>query len=295
MTTTPRYTDYDTWAWLYNETMGPDYSRAQLKFLQRVLLPDLPPNAAILDLCCGTGQLIHPLIAAGYQVTGLDGSDGMLTYARQNAPQATYLLEDARRFHQPEQFDGVFSTSASLNHIMTPEDLTQVFSHVYEALRPGGLFVFDINHPAQMEKWWRNQIVEGEIISRYAWRLTPEYQPEISTGAFHVEIFQAQPPASQLARLTQPLKQALYKLLSLRRLNRLRLRLLSRFEKIEPTWTRSRLTYQVRGYSLDDVTTALQTVGFTNILRQTIDGQSNIDANHSAHFICRKLGQGMAA
>ncbi|MEL6383136.1 MAG: class I SAM-dependent methyltransferase, partial [Cyanobacteria bacterium J06626_18] len=119
MTTSTRYTEYDTWAWLYNETMGPEYGRAQLQFLQRVLLPELPANAAILDLCCGTGQLIQPLIEAGCRVTGLDSSEGMLAYARQNAPQGTYRLEDARSFHLPEQFDGAFSTSASLNHIMT--------------------------------------------------------------------------------------------------------------------------------------------------------------------------------
>jgi len=288
MTTTYRYTDYDTWAWLYNETMGPEYGREQLKFLQRVLLPDLPQNSAILDLCCGTGQLIQPLIKAGYQVTGLDGSAGMLDYARQNVPQVTYLLEDARNFHLPEQFDAAFSTSASLNHIMTLADLTLVFRNVYQALRPGGLFVFDLNHPDQMQKWWRNHIAEGEITSHYAWRLTPEYHPETSEGAFHVEIFQAQPPASGLASLTYPLRPSLYRLLSRRCLTRFRLRLLSRFEKVEPTWTRSHLIYRVKGHPLPAVQTALQTVRFTDITLQTIDGTPTIDANHSAHFICRK-------
>ena len=148
----------------------------------------------------------------------------MLDYARQNAPLGHYLLDDARSFHLPEQFDAAFSTSASLNHIMTLADLTLVFRNLYQALRPGGLFVFDLNHPDQMQKWWRNHIAEGEITPRYAWRLTPEYYPETSEGAFHVEIFQAQLPASGLARLTYPLRQSLYRLLSLRRLTRFRLR-----------------------------------------------------------------------
>ncbi|MDB9524609.1 class I SAM-dependent methyltransferase [Oscillatoria sp. CS-180] len=288
MTTTQRYTDYDTWAWLYNETMGPDYGKAQLTLLERVLLPELPTNAAILDLCCGTGQLMQPLLDAGYQVTGLDGSAAMLDYARQNAPQGHYLLEDARTFHLPSQFDAAFSTSASLNHIMALTDLVQVFRNVYQALQPGGLFIFDLNHPEQMQKWWCGKIVEGEITPGYAWRLTPEYQPEVSEGAFHVEIFQAQPLASWIARFTQPFKQTLYRLLSLRRLTRFRLRLLSRFEKVEPTWTRSHLTYRVKGHALPEVQTALQTVGFTHIVIQTIDGDPTLDANHSAHFICHK-------
>lgn len=286
--TTHRYTDYDTWAWLYNETMGPEYGQAQLKLLQRVLLPALPEHATILDLCCGTGQLIQPLIEPGYQVTGLDSSEGMLAYARQNAPQGTYLLEDARRFQLPEQFDGAFSTSASLNHIMTLDDLTQVFHNVYQALRPGGRFVFDLNHPQQMQKWWRNQIAEGEIGSRYAWKLTPEYHPESSEGAFHVTIYQAKPSSSWAGRLTQPFKTLLYRQLSRRRLTRFRLRLLTHFDPLQPSWTRSRLTYRVKGHALSDVQAALETVGFTDITRQTIDGNPTIDANHSAHFICHK-------
>ncbi|MEO0405797.1 MAG: class I SAM-dependent methyltransferase [Cyanobacteria bacterium P01_A01_bin.135] len=288
MTTTPRYTDYDTWAWLYNETMGPDYGKAQLALLRRVLLPQIPQGAAILDLCCGTGQLMRPLLEAGYSVTGLDGSEAMLTYARQNAPGGDFLLEDARKFHLPQRFSGAFSTSASLNHIMTLADLTQVFRNVHQALQPGGLFVFDLNHPQQMQKWWRGRLVEGEVGPRYAWRLTPEYDPEAAEGAFHVEIFQAQAPDSSIERLARPLKQLLSRILSLRRLTGLRLRLLSRFEQLEPRWQRSHLTYRVKGHGLSEVQAALETVGFTDIALQTIDGQPTIDANHSAHFICRK-------
>ncbi|MEM9162916.1 MAG: hypothetical protein AAGC54_07595, partial [Cyanobacteria bacterium P01_F01_bin.4] len=62
---TTRYTDYNNWAWLYNKTMGPDYSQPQLDLLNRVLLPDMPERGHILDLCCGTGQLIptvHPQV-----------------------------------------------------------------------------------------------------------------------------------------------------------------------------------------------------------------------------------------
>ncbi|NJN30672.1 MAG: class I SAM-dependent methyltransferase [Synechococcales cyanobacterium RM1_1_8] len=267
--------------------MGPEYGREQLKFLELVLLPELPQNAAILDLCCGTGQLIQPLIQAGYRVTGLDGSPGMLSYARQNAPQATYLLEDARTFQSVEQFDGAFSTSASLNHIMTLDDLTQVFRNVFQSLRSGGRFTFDLNHPAQMQKWWCNRIVEGEISSRYAWRLKPEYHPDRFEGAFHVTLFEAKPPTSLLGHLSQPVKTLFYNCLSLRRLTGVRLRLLARFEQMQPTWTKSHLTYRVKGHPLPAVQTALQTVGFTDISIQTIDG-STLDANHSAHFICRK-------
>lgn len=36
--------------------------------------PHLKPGAAVLDLCCGSGEAAAPWLAAGYAVTGLDVS-----------------------------------------------------------------------------------------------------------------------------------------------------------------------------------------------------------------------------
>ena len=83
--------------------------------------------------------------------------------------------EDARHFQLKEPFDGVISTSASLNHMPTLQDLEQVFAQVYASLRPGGLFLFDLNHPQQMQKWWQGTPTEGDILEHCAWMVTPRY------------------------------------------------------------------------------------------------------------------------
>jgi len=284
-----RYSDYNNWAWLYNQTMGPDYSKPQLDLLESVFLPHVPSEGKILDLCCGTGQLIQPLVQKGYQVTGLDGSEEMLSYADKNAPQATYSLQDARIFFFPHSFDGIFSTSASLNHLMTLEDLTQVFERVYTALNNGGIFLFDLNHPEQLTRWWRGQPTEGELNDRHAWIVTPHYDKDLAAGDFQVTVFQApnQPP-SLIGKILSPLKQGLYKLLSQPRFIGLRLKLIQNLAKLEPSWQRQQLTYPVKGHSLDSVKSALEQIGFQNISLQTIDGKFHIDQNHSAHFICAK-------
>lgn len=283
MSSKERYTDYDTWAWLYNQTMGPEYGKSQLQWLERVLFPDLPSSASLLDLCCGTGQLIPPLSARGYRVTGLDGSQAMLNYAKENAPTAEFWLDDARTFSSPIQFDAVFSTSASLNHVMSLAELTQVFENVYAALKFGGIFLFDLNHPGQMQKWWRGQIAEGEIHLDYAWMLSPHYNSEERQGVFKVSIFEALPQTPN-----SKFKTLLYKLLSLRRLTRFRLKLLSRFSDIEPNWKRSDLDYWVKGHEVEEVQEALTQVGFEPIRLETIEGSPTLDNNHSAHFIAYK-------
>ena len=154
MTVESRYTIYDKWAWLYNLTMGLSYAQNQLKTIEKILLPKLTEQSQILDLCCGTGQLVKLLCDRGYQVTGLDGSEQMLQYARTHAPQSNFILGDARNFSLTKPVDAVISTSASLNHIMSLEELKTVFTQVNSALNNGGWFLFDVNHHQQLTKWW---------------------------------------------------------------------------------------------------------------------------------------------
>ena len=283
MVKTNRYSEYDTWAWLYNHTMGPQYGLEQLKPVELMLLPHLPADADLLDLCCGTGNLMQALLHKGYRVAGLDGSEAMLDYARENAPQGEFILGDARNFNLPERFDGVVSSSASLNHILSIDELNRVFSSVYNALKPNGLFMFDLNHAGQMGKWWNSQITEGEIENELAWYITPNYNSTDRMGNFEVTMYQA---PTQVRR-KGGLKKLLYKLLSLRLLTRFRLNVLSNFQQWE-NWQRSDITYDVRGYYPEEIKAALEEVGFTQVQIKTIDGKTELDNNHSAYFICQK-------
>lgn len=283
MVKTNRYSKYDTWAWLYNHTMGPQYGLEQLKPVELMLLPHLPKHSQLLDLCCGTGHLMQPLLQRGYKVTGLDGSEAMLDYAHQNAPQGEFILGDARTFKLTERFDGVVSSSASLNHILSIDELKAVFSSVYRALKPNGLFMFDLNHAEQMQKWWNSQVAEGEIEDELAWYITPNYDSTTRMGNFKVTLFQT----LTKVRRKGSLKQLLYKLLSLKLLTRFRLKVLSNFQQWE-NWQRSDITYEVRGYYPEEVKAALEEVGFTQIQIKTLEGKPELDDNHSAYFICRK-------
>ncbi|MEF7613133.1 class I SAM-dependent methyltransferase [Aquincola sp. MAHUQ-54] len=279
---------YDDWATLYDETVGIDYVEPQRKLLERVLLPGLPAGAQLLDLCCGSGLLIRPLLQAGYRVTGLDGSAGMLACARRNAPQAAFLLDDARHFDLAPQFDGAFSTSASLNHIDTLEDLCLVFERVHAALKPGAAFVFDLNHPAQLARWWRGVPYEGELRADVGWLITPRYDAATRRGAFRVTTFR--PPADGAGGLLRPLKRLLYGVLSRPRFIGLRLALLQRLGRIEPRWRRQDVDYPITGHDLGEVRAALLAAGFASVRLETIDGSTDVDDRHAAHFIAVKGG-----
>ena len=184
------YSDYDRFARVYNKYWGGGFTERVLPVLENLVLQHLPAGASILDLCCGTGQLARVLTTLQYQLTGLDGSEEMLRFARENAPAGEFILGDARSFKLPEVYHAVISTFDSLNHIMTLEELTSVFSNVYAALRQGGIFFFDLNMEEGYKTTWHDSfgVVEDDIVCI----VRSSYRPEERTAQFDATIFYRQ-------------------------------------------------------------------------------------------------------
>jgi len=149
-----RYTDYDPFAWLYSNYWGDEFHDEALPVLEKLLFHRLCDGAAVLDLCCGDGRISLELHRRGFQVTGLDGSERMLTMAQQRAPKVRFLLADARGFRLPDEFDAVISTFDSLNHVMSLRELRTVFDNVHQSLKSGGWFVFDLNREQAYLDFW---------------------------------------------------------------------------------------------------------------------------------------------
>jgi len=180
--------DYDDFAWFYNEHWGDRSSNPlSLEIMDKLMLSRLPPGAKVLDLCCGSGQLDQTLTEMGFKVTGIDGSEKLLEYARRNALQAEFIHDDARYFSLPQAFDGAISIFDSLNHIMTLDELGMVFANVLEALVPGGPFLFDLNMEDAYITQWRdsNSLVQGDhaLIMRF------NYNQEARAGKADITMF----------------------------------------------------------------------------------------------------------
>ena len=135
---------YDAFAWFYNRYWSERFHQVAFPALQRIFLAHFSGKAKVLDVCCGTGHLARLLVSRGLRVTGIDVSPEMVRYARQNAPDAEFIVADCREFCPPGRFHGALCTFDSLNHILTQPELRQVFANVGRALRKGGLFAFDV-------------------------------------------------------------------------------------------------------------------------------------------------------
>ena len=115
-------------------------SRKMLRYIDRYA-----PNAtSVLELGCGTGAILAGL-GSGLTLTGIDQSPEMLAIARRRCPRATLYEADITSFSLNDRFDVVLCVFDTLNHVPTFAGWRAVFERVSEHLRPGGLFVFDLN------------------------------------------------------------------------------------------------------------------------------------------------------
>lgn len=107
----------------------------------------LQPGAAVLDLCCGSGEAAAPWLAAGFAVTGLDVSPHALELAATRHPtlqRVEGLAED------PPLRSGSFNAiqlSVALHEFPRPER-AMVLSSALRLLQPGGWLVLVDLHPA---------------------------------------------------------------------------------------------------------------------------------------------------
>lgn len=129
------------------------------------------PNAerSLLDVCCGTGQLALYFLEQGFTVTGIDLSEPMIAYARQNtAPyrdRAAFIVADAANFTVDRQFGFAVSTFDALNHLPDADALSACFARVYAAVNAGGVFVFDLNTRVGLQRWNTINITDSPEIT----------------------------------------------------------------------------------------------------------------------------------
>ena len=110
----------------------------------------------ILDLGCGTGRLLLPLLRAGHVVVGLDRAPAMLARAAARVRglrpavrrRALLLRGDLRRLPIARaRFQLAVAAFHTIQHLATDRELTRFFAGVARTLAPGGWFAFDTFAP----------------------------------------------------------------------------------------------------------------------------------------------------
>jgi SAM-dependent methyltransferase len=110
----------------------------------------------VLELGAGTGRITIPIAEDGLSIYALDSDEGMRKALQL---KVDILLEDVRKrivlvggdmrsFRLDQKFGLVIAPFRAFLHNLTPEDQKACLQSVYEHLRPGGRFAFNVFHPS---------------------------------------------------------------------------------------------------------------------------------------------------
>lgn len=117
---------------------------------------NLPSKASILDLACGSGRHSILLAKEGYNVTGVDLSDKLLSEAIKNSKAENLVIEfiksDIRDIHIEKKFNLILNLFTSFGYFETDEENLLIFKKSFEFLLDNGYFVFDYFNKDYLEK-----------------------------------------------------------------------------------------------------------------------------------------------
>lgn len=185
------------------------------------LLPDFK-GLKVLDLGCGYGW--HCMYAAqngAKEVLGTDISEKMLQVARskntfENVKYEKAAMEDLTL--PPEHFDAVIS-SLAFHYV---KDFESIVRKVYDCLKPGGKFVFSVEHPVftayGSQDWYydsdgnimhfpvdnyyyegeREAVFLGEKVTKYHRTLTTYLNTLLQCGFSIQSIVEPKPPENMM-------------------------------------------------------------------------------------------------
>jgi SAM-dependent methyltransferase len=125
-------------------------------------------GSQIVDLGCGSGVLAGELSRSGYVVTGVDISPAMVTLAREQVPDAAFVVQSLHEFfgHETLECAAITAIGEAFTYATAGDReaaLRALFAQCARALSPGGLLLFDlIEHVDGEAMNYRNWSAEGD-------------------------------------------------------------------------------------------------------------------------------------
>ncbi len=198
-----------------------DFALKSAPGILKILAENKIYDGLVVDLGCGSGLWAQELTKAHYHVLGVDISESMINIARTRVPNAEFRIDSLFKTDIPP-CNAVTSISECLSYLFDPDNdrqtLVQLFHRIYNALTPGGVFIFDIAQKGQIAQGTTTRgFTEGEgwvvlvekeedqeqiTLTRriISFRKMGEYYKR-SDEVHHVRLYEATAIASELSRV----------------------------------------------------------------------------------------------
>lgn len=169
---------YQNMAGVYDQLMDNVPYDDWIILIQQMIEEASVPVQSIIDLGCGTGVITRKLAAQGYEMTGVDQSGEMLIEARKGTTDLARIhwkqadmvsLESDHLF-----YDMAISCCDVMNYITDWKDVEKTFRNVYDLLKQGGVFFFDVHSLFTVEeKYIGHSFTDQTEDAAYIWECVP--------------------------------------------------------------------------------------------------------------------------
>ena len=146
----------------------------------------------VLDIACGTGNLMIKLSELDFKVAGFDESLGMVQAAKGKARGRKLRIPIWRAsmmsFAVKQPVDAIVCTYDSINYCMNESACAAVFERASEAILPGGVFIFDIctvkNSRKHFRRYYEKEETEEFLYIRQSYYIASK---SIQVNEFYIQ------------------------------------------------------------------------------------------------------------
>lgn len=153
----------------YYDLAFPDIDEQELAFW---LESTSTVKGNVLEIGCGTGRILIPLLSRNIKIMGVDSSEEMLNRCREKCAKLKLDVKLAEQSMQElnllYKFEFIFIPDGTIGFAANDEEVKQVLMNIYSHLLPGGRFMFDILPP------WGKNLEEKHGIWKGDWKIAED-------------------------------------------------------------------------------------------------------------------------
>lgn len=168
-----------------------DYE-AVVRFTHKILQREQIRVRSIADLACGTGSATRILAGMGYETVAVDLSEDMLTEAMAKCADLDkmplFIHQGLQELKLARGVDLAVCYLDSLDYILNPADCKEAIRRVYQALNPGGIFIFDVNTPEKLRAMDGQVFLDEDDDVYCVWR--GEFDERTNICSYGMDLFQ---------------------------------------------------------------------------------------------------------
>lgn len=154
----------------------------------------------VLELGCGTGRLLLPLVKEGRTVDGVDASTAMLDICRGKLSalgvRACLVNQSLQALDLDQQYDVIFASLGTVQLITSNAEVMQTLTRIRKHMVPGGILIFGLFTPEPSEtesdqsSWRVRRQIEmfGGGTATCLEQLTWDHNKRIRAGRFRYEL-----------------------------------------------------------------------------------------------------------